>query len=201
MFKLPEAEKKLKTKISSYRSALRKEKKEHGSISDGSGKRYILFSLYMILNEHEKSSEYFDWYCKEFPDDAGEPFQKLCWAISLFRMNKESRAKIVLADAMLSNLYLLPNVFGESIKEEYDIWHSSNFTQRDYSFDLPDDIWLNIKENEKNWIKESYNSFDLRRIRKSYVNIYSQLNTSNDFEERKALLKESYSLLGSIKTS
>jgi hypothetical protein len=201
MFIFPDTERKLKTRISSYRSSLRKEKKERDYISDGSGKRYILFSLYLILNDLEKSNEYFEWYCKEFHDDSGEPFQKLCWAIGLFRMNRLDEARQVLAETMLSNLYLIPNIIGVPLEEEYDIWHSSNFENLYYSTDLPSEINDNIQENELIWMKETYESFDFRRINKSYRKIYHQLKSAEDIDERRKLLKESNSLLGSIKCS
>lgn len=62
MFIFPETEKKLKARISSYRTALNKEKKTHHFINDGSGKRYVLFSLYFLLNDLNKSESFFNWY-------------------------------------------------------------------------------------------------------------------------------------------
>lgn len=201
MFTFPDTEKKLKTRISSYRSALRKEKKEYDFISDGSGKRYLLFSLYLLLDDEKKSKEYFDWYSKEIPDDAGEPFQKLCWAISLFRMQSFEEAKIKLAEAMLSNLYLIPDLIGIPENKEHDIWHSSNFDALDYVSYFPDEIRNNLKKEEISWMKEEYESFDFRRVKKKYIEIYNQMKTEKDVKERGRLLKESASLLGTIKCS
>ena len=62
MLSFPDTEKKLKSRISSYRSALRKESATYGFINDGSGKRYLLFYLYFVLNDFEESQEYFEWY-------------------------------------------------------------------------------------------------------------------------------------------
>ncbi|MGR6874012.1 hypothetical protein ACU6U9_17260 [Pseudomonas sp. HK3] len=201
MFKFPDTEKKLKTKISSYRSALRKEKKEHDFISDGSGKRYLLFSLYFLLDDANKSKEYFDWYIEEFPDCAGEPFQNLCWAISLFRMQSLDEARMKLAETMLSNLYLLPELIGNPEKKEHDIWHSSNFDELSYISYLPEEIRNNIKEEEISWLKQEFESFDFRRIKKKYIIIYNKMNTEKDVKERGKLLKESVSLLDTIKCS
>lgn len=53
-----------------------------GFVHDGQGKRYLLFTLYFVLNDIEETKDYIEWYEKEFSDDIGEPIQKLCWALS-----------------------------------------------------------------------------------------------------------------------
>ncbi len=104
MYSFPNSDEKLKKRISSYKSSFNKEKKIHGYVRDGSGKRYVLFWFYLVLNDLKKSYEYIKWYEKEFPDDIGEPAQKLCWAITLYRLNNIDKAKFMLADLMFSNL-------------------------------------------------------------------------------------------------
>ncbi|MCP4683005.1 MAG: hypothetical protein GY864_11785 [Desulfobacterales bacterium] len=195
MISFPDTEKKLRSVISRYKSALSKEKREHGYINDGSGKRYLLFYFYFILDDLNKSQEYFEWYNKEFSDDVGEPIQKLCWALSLYRMKKEDAAKHMLADAMLSNLYLIPSIMGQEIKE-YDIWHSSSDEDIDYVEYIPEEIRMNIKDSEIQWMDTLFNSPEFRRIRKRYIEIYHDLQHTKQIEERKKLLNESYSLLG-----
>lgn len=197
MFNIPDTEKKLKSRISSYKSALNKDKKIHGFVRDGGGKRYLLFCLYFVLDDLKKSEEYFDWYRKEFPDDAGEPIQKLCWTVSLHRMGKDNEAKFRLADLMLSNLYLIPHVLGQDI-HEYDIWHSSNFEETYYIEYIPERVKENIRPEEIQWIKTLYQSSELVRIRKRYIEIYHELKNVNEVEARETLLKESYSLLDSL---
>lgn len=197
MFSFPKSEKELKKRISSYKSSLDKEKKNYEYISDGSGKRYLLFYLYFVLNDLEKSEAYFEWYQKEFPDDSGEPVQKLCWAISLHRMGKEHAAKQMLGETMLSNLYLLPFIIGETA-EEYDIWHASNFDQIDYVNHTPDEVIESIRKGEALWIESLYKSFEFRRIRKRYIEIYHKLLSTRQIEARRKLLEESYSLLDGL---
>ena len=194
MISFPDTEKKLRSMISRYKSALSKEKREHGYINDGSGKRYLLFYFYFILDDLNKSQEYFEWYNKEFSDDVGEPIQKLCWALSLYRMKKEDAAKHMLADAMLSNLYLIPSIMGQEVKE-YDIWYSSSDEDIDYVEYVPEEIRKNIKDSEIQWMDTLFNSFEFRRIRKRYIEIYHDLQHTKQIEERTKLLDESYSLL------
>jgi hypothetical protein len=197
MFEFPDTDKKLKAMISRYKSALNKEKKTYGNIDDGSGKRYVLFWLYFVLDDLEKSREYFEWYKKEFSDDTGDPIQKLCWALSLHRMKNDNEAKFMLADLMLSNLYLIPKIIGIDV-QKYDIWHSSSLGDIDYVEEIPGEVRERIKESEIQWMKELYQSFEFRRIRERYVEISKQLQHTKEIEKRRKLLNESYALLDSL---
>ena len=194
MTNFPDTEKKLKSTISRYKSALNKEKKIYGYINDGAGKRYLLFSLYCVLNDLKKSEEYFEWYKKEFDDDVGEPVQKLCWAVSLYRMDHQGEAKYMLADLMLSNLYMIPQILGRDIKE-YDIWHFSSDGDVDYFDYTPEEVLNALTPEDKTWVKDTYDSFVFQRIRQRYVEIYIELRTVKDLESRRKLLNEADTLL------
>ena len=194
MFNLPDTEKKLKSRISSYKSALNKEKRIYGHINDGGGKRYSLFILYFLLNDLKKAYAYFEWYKEEFPDDVGEPIQKLCWAISLHRMENDDEAEYMLAELMLSNLYIIPLIIGRDVKE-YNMWHSSTDAFADYFEYIPAEVLKSIKETEVMWMIGLYDSLKFNRIRKRYIEIFRDLKDTKDMESRKKLLNESYSLL------
>ncbi|MCF6202952.1 MAG: hypothetical protein L3J59_04660 [Methylococcaceae bacterium] len=193
MFNIPETEKKIRSKISSYKSSLNREKKTYGQISDGGGKRYLLFCLYFVLNDLKKSEDYFNWYLNEFTDDVGEPIQKLCWAISLHRMNRDSEAKQMLCNLMLSNLYVIPFVIGQEFNK-IDMWHSSNYEAPDFVEYIPQEVIENIKESELIWIRDLYESFEFRRVRKRYIEIYHELQNTNEVKKRSKLLNESHRL-------
>ncbi len=197
MVLIPNTEKKLKARISSYQSVLKSEKKRFGQIDDGGGKRYVLFALYFVLNDLKKSALYFDWFKQEFPDDSGEPIQKLCWAISLRRMGRDKEARRMLADLMLSNLYMIPQIAGESIRE-YDMWHSSNFGFIDYVRYTPEEVLATIQQDEIEWMKTLYDSFEFCRIRKRYIEIYHKLLHTREVEARRPLVKEACSLLDNL---
>lgn len=175
-----------------------KEKKKFGYVDDGAGKRYLLFSLYFVLNEIEETKDYITWYEKEFSDDVGEPIQKLCWALSLRRMNDETGARRMLAETMLSNLYIIPKILNQNV-EEYDIWHSSSDQHIGYVDYTPKEVTTAITEAEIQWINQEYGSLEFRRIRKRYIEIYHKLKNTRDISKRKLLLEESYSLLDSLK--
>ncbi len=193
-------EKRIRTKISSYKSGMSRDKKIYGSINDGAGKRYVLFSLYFQLNDLKKSEEYFKWYEKEFEDDSGEPVQKLCWAVSLYRMGKIEQAEYRLADLMLSNLYVIPKILGRDIKE-YDIWHSSSEKFIDYFDYFPIEVLEALTQEDKNWIEELYDSFVFQRIRQRHIEIYGELQNIDDIKIRRKLIDEAYRLLDQLSQS
>jgi hypothetical protein len=199
MFEFPDTDKKLKSMISKYKSALNLEKKNHGNIDDGIGRRYVLFWLYFALDDLDKSREYFKWYKKEFTDDTGEPIQKLCWAVSLHRMKNNNEAKSVLADLMLSNLYLIPKIIGIDV-QKYDMWHSSNLEDISYVEEIPKQVRDRIKDSGIQWMNELYHSVEFRRVRELYFEIFKKLQHTKEIEKRRKLLTESYALLDSLQS-
>ncbi len=197
MYKFPKTEKTLKNRISSYKSSLLKEKKKFGYVHDGDGKRYLLFSLYCVLNDVEESKDYIEWYENEFSDDVGEPIQRLCWALILRRMGENVKARKMLAETMLSNLYIIPKLLGREIKEN-DIWHSTTDALIGYVDYLPKEVIASLSEAEIQWILEEYDSLDFCRIRSRFIEICRQLQNTKEIAERKGLLGESYSLLDTL---
>ncbi len=197
MFVIPDTEKKLRARISSYKSALNKEKRTFGHVNDDGGKRYLLFPLYFVLGDMKRAAEYFDWYADEFDDDVGEPIQKLCWALGLHRMGRNEEARRRLADLMLTNLYMIPHVLGRPV-ESLDIWHASNDAEPDYVEYLPDEVQQKITESELAWVAEQHDSPEFARIRERHIDIYRQLSTVKEMGERRALLTEARSLVETL---
>ena len=197
MYNFPKTEKTLKNRISSYKSSLLKEKKKFGYVNDGEGKRYLLFSLYLVLNNIEEARDYIEWYDNEFSDDVGEPIQKLCWTLILRRMGREAEARKMLAETMLSNLYIIPKVLDKAI-EQHDIWHSSSDSHIGYVEYMPKEVAASITEAEISWINQEYDSLEFRRIRRRYIELFRKLKNTEEIAERKQLLDESYSLLDTL---
>ena len=185
---LPTSKKKIKQKIAGYRRALKKEYESHGMISDGYGKRYLLFYLYLLLNDLDKAEEYIEWFEDEFPADVGEPAMFLCWALLLHRMGKEKAAENKLAMLMLSNLYLIPYVLGEENIEVEDMWHGSNFAEIDYIDYTPEEIYSAISFSELEWIEELYDSDEFVKMRNTHIGIHYELQHEKDTAKRKALI-------------
>ena len=197
MYDFPKTQKKPAGRIASYRSALLKEKRKFGHVNDGAGKRYLLFSLYFVLNDLDETADYIAWYDEEFSDDVGEPIQKFCRALSLRRINHEAAARKMLGEAMLSNLYLIPRVIGREVAE-HDIWHSSSDHHISYVSYLPDEAIAAITETEMQWLSQEYDSPEFRQIRDRYLVIFRLLKDTRELDERARLLDESCSLTDAL---
>ncbi|MDZ7795207.1 MAG: hypothetical protein U5P10_16415 [Spirochaetia bacterium] len=194
MFEFPDTEKKLKNRITKYKRELQKEKNLTGYINDGFGKRYLLFCFYFVIGDFKNADDYFEWYKEKFPDDMGEPIQKLCWALSLHRMGKNKEAKYRLADLMLSNLYMIPHLLCQEI-ERYDIWHGISTEELEYVDYIFDEVKEAITDSDLQWMEELYHSSEFTRIRDRYIEIYGKLKDTRVVEERRKLREEAESLL------
>ncbi len=103
----------------------------------------------------------------------------------------------MLADLMLSNLYIIPQLLDQHI-EKYDIWQFSSDGDMDYFDYIPDEVLNEVTVQDMNWIKECHDSFMFQRIRQRYIKIYGQLKDVKDAAARKKLLDESYTLLDQL---
>lgn len=179
---------------------MRKEKRTFGSISDGSGKRYLLIWLYFVLGDLKGGKAYLRWYEKEFEGDIGEPVHKLCGALILHRLGDEKMAKYMLADLMLSNLYMIPYVLGEAAPADIG-WQPSNYAEQDYTGEIPTEILSAITDEDRHWVKELHDSLAFRRYRKRHIEIHRELEHAKGVERRRPLVREASALLNDLKKS
>lgn len=190
----PKTKRGLQNRIDSYRKAMNDEKREWGYYNDGHGLRYILFSLYFLLDEKTLSKRYITWFDKNFDDDCGEPVADLCRALILFRRNEKKAARIALGKTMLSNLYIIPFVLGREVRE-YDMWHSSNTEGTGWLEWTPDEVVNAITDHDKKWLQEQYDSQPFTKAREEYIAIYKELETVEGSSERGQLLTRANELV------
>ena len=179
---------------------MQKERRTFGAIDDSYGKRYIIFWLYFVLNDLKGGGAYIRWYEKTFEDDIGEPLQKLCCALLLKRLGDESKAKYVLADLMLMNLFLIPKLIGEKANVPYQKY-GSNRADESYANEIPEEIAGAISKEESAWMKELYDSTEFHRYRKRYLEISQELENTHGVEKRSPLVREASNLLNELKES
>ena len=98
----PTEPRRIRDRIRRYERALQREL-DTGSTRDGFGKRYVLGPLYMLLGDVDGALASFDWYVNAYPDDSGEPYQYLTWALALFRGGRRPEAVHTLCHTMLQN--------------------------------------------------------------------------------------------------
>ena len=108
-------QKKYRDRANRARRELFKEKETFGAARDGSGKRYRVCVYYVMSGAPEKAVEFLQWFSEEFPDDVGEPVFLLHAALAYRRTGQQHPATRYLVDAMLSNLYLLPYLYGQPL--------------------------------------------------------------------------------------
>jgi hypothetical protein len=183
----------LGNQIDRIKDRLKAEKKEHGAIFDRSGDRYYLFYLHFLLDDGKRSKAYIRWYRDQFPDDMGEPFQLLCWALIAHR-NEDENTDLLLAKTMLGNLYLLPRLIGRPIGRT-TIWHAITFAEPEYVDTIPPRILEAITDEEIEWIAGRYESPLFTDLRDRYIEIETRLKTLEPGEERSRLVDESHHLI------
>ena len=97
----------------------------------------------MLMGDVDGALASFGWYEDAYPDDGGEPYQYLTWALALFRGNRKQEAFNKLYQTMLENLYLVSFLFGRH-PQPLDVWHGSNVEWIEYAVEVPQellDLW------------------------------------------------------------
>ena len=190
----PTDPKKIKAQITRYERELRKEYETHRFISDGSGKRYLLGPLYLLIGDVAGAVNSFAWFARMFPDDSGEPAHTLCWALALYRAGQLDQASAKLRQAMLTNLYVIPHLLGRE-QLRLPIWHASNWDTQEYLQFIEPEIWALWDAEAVRWAETCYDSAEFVRVRTRYIEIYGQLQTEPVGVRRSQLVKEASALL------
>ena len=191
--KLPKTETGISSMISRITSRLKYEKRTFGSIDDSAGARYLLGPLYLLRDDVDGSLKSFKWFEKNFPDDSGEPFHYLCWALAYYRSGQLKKAEDKLIQTMLLNLYLIPHILGDDLPI-YDIWHGSNMDEKGYIDYLPGEyegLWDNTALK---WAAEVYEGERAGLFRNKYIEIQRQLLQEPVGAKRTELVKKSFGL-------
>lgn len=183
---LSDEKKRFRSRARRSERAFLKEQKEHGFISDGSGKRYRVNVDYVRSGDVEKAKEFIQWFEEQFSDDVGEPVYLLYSAITYFRLQDRQKARVYLLNTMLSNLYLLPALFFKPINK-LDMWHSSNWQSPEY---LPaiEEYLSEPSLQERTWFEEEFSGPLFSKIRNKYIATYRELKDERNIEVRRRIL-------------
>ena len=184
---------KLRSRLRRYERALANEKKEFGWYSDGSGKRYAIGPMYMLLGDDEGALDSFEWFEREFDDDAGLPEHRLCWSLALHRAGDEVGAARQLRRTMLGNLYLLPRLFGRPIPD-LDIRHGSNWDEPSQVDQIEPGYLALWSDAEKAWAADLYESPGFQSVRARFIEIERLLDSTPPGPERSRLVDEASDL-------
>jgi hypothetical protein len=189
----PSEPKKIRARIRSYERALKKEYDEFGWYDDGYGKRYLLGTLYLLVNDIVGACKHYEWFEETFPDDMGDPMHLLSWTLTLFRAGDTEASLKKLRQTMLSNLYLIPHIL--QIKQvELDISYGSNLENIDYLTYVPDEVVELWSEPARDWLRVHYLASDTQALRQRVIEINRQLKNEPVGEKRFALVDELFIL-------
>jgi tetratricopeptide (TPR) repeat protein len=188
----PTDPKRIRERIRRYERALKREL-EAGYGGDGYGKRFLLGPLYMLMGDIDGALASFDWYEDAYPDDGGEPYQYLTWALALFRGGRKQEAFSKLYQTMLENVYLVPILLGQN-PQPLDISHGSNLAWIEYVLEIPQELLSLWDEAALQWAREvSEHPVVVEKVAR-YVAIHRALKSEPRGPRRSALVDESFAL-------
>jgi tetratricopeptide (TPR) repeat protein len=180
---------KIKARIKSYESALKKEYKTHGFYDDGYGKRYLIGLLYVLLGDYEGAIKHFEWFEKTFPDDIGDPYQYLCWILVLYKVGDQVKAREKVFQTMFMNLYLIPCVLGID-QPNLPIWHGSNLAEKLYALECPKELIKLWDIDARNYLNKVWFHPETEKIRIQYISLLKDLNKEDDRDKRGNILNK-----------
>ena len=104
----------------------------------------------------------------------------------------------MLAELMLSNLYVIPHLLGQPPPADTG-WASSNFATEEYIDEIPHEVLAAITEDDRKWMGYLHNSMEFRRYRKRHIEIFRQLERTREVEKRIPLVREAEALLDELR--
>ena len=188
-YQVPKDAKKIKERIRRYERALEQEKRRLGNYRDGSGKRFLLGPLYMILGDLEGALTSFAWFEAAFPDSADEAPQVLCWSLALHRAGQDMKARWMLRWTMLANLYILPQLLDMEVRR-HDMWHGSNTSEPSYLGWVPEEYWALWSDAERQWAGRLWQCGEFREARERYIELGHTLKSLPPGPERSRIVQE-----------
>lgn len=193
MSRFPSDPRKIRARIRSYERSMREEEAAHGYVSNDSGSRYRLGMLYLLVDDVAGALDAFDGYQRTFPDDVGEPFHYLAWALARYRAGDLDEAAFRLRQAMCANLYIVPYLLGID-QPVLDIRHDSNWAEKPYVEDAAPEHWTLWDDEARAWARQVYESDTFQRVRQRYIEIRRQLESEPRGPTRSRLIDELYGL-------
>ncbi|WP_245813370.1 hypothetical protein [Lutibacter agarilyticus] len=113
----PKQIERIKTKINKIKKALAADKKHWGGhYHDGRGLRYLPPEQYLKIQDYTGALRYFNWFSKNFPDDACYPVFLLEWTITLFMTKRKKQAEQKLIQTFKSNTYIIDKFLNKDFK-------------------------------------------------------------------------------------
>ena len=137
---------------------------------------------------------YFNWFHKNFDDDAGYPMFLFEWTITLFKNGKHKEAEKMALQTFFSNTYLIDKFLGKELLDLNNNEHS-NWENTSLVADLiykHSDIEL---QDFTEWLSDFVISEKFYQYANEFIDIERKLKTEPVGITRSQLVSRRYSLL------
>lgn len=179
-----------KKKISDIKRILASERRKFGCYDDSRGLRYLPTKYFIQLGDYSGGLRYLNWFTKNFPEDSCFPDFLFEWTIILFKAGKTKEAAQKAFNTFCANPYWFDKFFGKHVVP-FDIWHFSNLTRPEFTEALTYSYKQANLSDFAIWLESLISGQDFKERSSQYINIYKQLKTETDKENRRFLLKQS----------
>lgn len=195
----PKQQERIKNKIKKIKAALAADKRYWGGYhNDGQGLRYIPPQLYLELNDYTGGLRYFNWFNKNFPDDACYADFLFEWTIVLFKTGRLKEAEKKAFETFCSNTYVFDIFFGRQITK-LEKWEGSNLETQDYA---QNKFRYSIKQANlsdfSEWLVKFIATEKFILLSKKFLDIQKQLETEKDTETRHYLIESESKLVNEL---
>jgi tetratricopeptide (TPR) repeat protein len=190
----PKQEEGIRNKIAKIKKALAADKKYWRGYHDGGGLRYLPPELYIKLKDYKGAARYFNWFNKNFPDDAGYPVFLFEWTLTLFKNGKVKEARKKALETFFSNTYLFDHFLGKEFLL-FDKYESSGLETAEWAQTieyLKDDPEL---ADFIGWLGQFLSSEEFYKRANEFIKILAKLQTEHDVDKRMELVERQSHLL------
>ncbi|WP_194766055.1 hypothetical protein [Tamlana sp. I1] len=195
----PKQAERIQNKIKKIKKELAADKKHWGGYyHDGRGLRYLPPALYLKINDYTGALRYFNWFNKNFPEDAGFPIFLFEWTITLFKRKKIEDAEKKALETFCCNRFIIDVFLGNELihldHSEKTNWEYSNIAENlEYSKDQEElqdfTIWL-----KDFTITKTFNDFTHK-----FIEIETALENEPVGNKRSQLVREQSQLIESLR--
>ena len=190
----PKQIEKIQNKIAKIKRALAADKRQWGCYDDSRGLRYLPPALYLKLQDYRGAMRYFNWFDKNFPDDAGYPIFLFEWLITLFKNGKHKEAEKMALKTFFADTYLLDNFLGKETLNLQITEHSNlenSALVENLNYEQNDEVLQDFTK----WLSEFVLSEKFYLYAHEFLEIERRLKTEPVGITRSQLVSRRYSLL------
>lgn len=190
----PKQIERIQNKITRIKRALAADKRLWGDYHDSRGLRYLPPALYLRLQDYKGAMRYFNWFHKNFSDDAGYPIFLFEWTITLFKNGKIKDAEKKALQTFLSNTFLIDKFLEKELLNlnirEHSNWESPSLVEN-LIYKHSDAELLDFSE----WLSQFVISEKFCQYANEFIHIEKKLQTEPVGKNRSKLVNRQYSLL------